>query len=109
MACLWFAAPEKTDHVLRSSVGFAPWGANERTGTERMWLLRDMWPELLRTRAEEEGVHVPVITTKNPSEGREDAGVSGSLSCRLLGLMKLTHHGAEYFSGPATHWNGEGT
>ena len=104
MACLWVVAPEGADHVFRASVGFAPWGVNESSGTETVSLLPDMWPEWLRTRAEEEGVHVPVKWAK-----KFVGGIKGSVSCQLLGLMKLTHHDAGYFAGPVTRWNDEGT
>ena len=106
MACLWVAAPMKPDHVFRPSVGFAPWGVNKSSGTEQVALLPDIWPEWLRERAEEEGVPVPFARAFDLGG---DATAGGSVSCRLLGLVKLTHHGAGYFSGPATHWNVEGT
>ena len=106
MACLWFAAPVKPEHVFRPSVGFAPWGVDKSSGTEQVALLPNIWPVWLRERAEEEGVLVPLAGAYDLGG---DATAGGSVSCRLLGLVKLTHHGALYFSGPATRWNVEGT
>ena len=42
-------------------------------------------------------VQVPVV----------DSNIHGD-GFRLLGLVKVTHRGAGYYIGPATHWNVEG-
>ena len=104
MAFMWVAAPQRFEHICRATVRFAQWGGTVESDPERVEIGLAQWPSWLCDRAEEAGVQLPPV--KRLHHVKVDASRDGF---QLLGLVKLTHFGAQYYTGPASHWTIEGT
>ena len=103
MACMWVAAPARFDHVFRVSLQFGQWGGSDFEKVDFNELVLAQWPSWLCERAEEIGVQLP------PSKKTYSSGVCAGDKFHLLGLVKLTRRGAQYYTGPASQFTNEGT
>ena len=99
---MWVAAPARFDHVFRVSLQFGQCGGSDFEKVDENDLVLAQWPSWLCERAEEIGVQLP------PSKRTHSSGVCAGDEFHLLGLVKLTRRGAQYYTGPASQFTNEG-